>query len=52
LSRNGIKHFIAAVKRGAGQTGSSERTFKYPADGAIVIDDPDYPSLHKNLTGE
>ena len=24
-----------------------ERTFKHPTDGTIVIDYPDYPSLHK-----
>lgn len=29
------------------KTCPSERTFKHPTDGTIVIDYPDYPSLHK-----
>ncbi|MNL47635.1 hypothetical protein D3C87_1704340 [compost metagenome] len=47
LRGQGFEHRIATVEGHAAHTGSSERTFKHPADGAIVIDDPDYPSLHR-----
>ncbi|SVK48402.1 Uncharacterized protein conserved in bacteria [Acinetobacter baumannii] len=46
LRGQGFQHVIAAFEGGAAHARAGERTLKHPADGAIVIDDPDYPSLH------
>lgn len=46
LRGQGFQHVIAAFVGGAAQARTGERALKHPADGAIVIDDPDYPSLH------